>query len=267
MRFSKGFTLVEMVVSLTILSVITLGLMNFGVSSSVLYVESKHRLEALEEARFVLARFERELANTMPLSPRVLNDGRCMEYIPLLSVTEYNPDSFDLNIDNFSTAVELASPLPNEVLQACQTQTCRASIHPSSTRALYLDPDVDEQTYDIDPSFISAQSLVLNDPIFSRPISATNRLFIYLPNAAQMCVEDTQIRYYPQYSLDFQGLGLSNPETSHTFAVGVQEQNNIFDIGVDANYSNIASIHFELAINNGAETVEFMQNAQILNSQ
>jgi len=267
MMKQKGFTLIEMIVSLTILSVITLGLMNFGVSSSTLYVESKHRLEALEEARFVLARFQRELTNAMPLSPRVLNEGRCIEYIPLLAVTEYNPDSLDLNIDNFSTAVDLTYPLSNEIVQACQAQTCRASIHPSNTRELYLDPDVDAQTYDINPSLIGGQNLVLNDPIFSRPVSVTNRLFIYLPIATQMCIQDEQIRYYPQYSLDSQGLGLSNPENSLTFAVGVQEQESAFDIGVDANFSNIASIHLELRINNGSETVEFMQNAQILNSQ
>lgn len=267
MNRSTGFTLIEMIVSLTILSVITLGLMNFGVSSSTLYIESNHRLQALEEARFVMARFQRELTNAVPLSARTLNDGRCIEFIPILGVMEYDPDAFELNADNLSTGVQLRYPLSDNIAATCANQTCRASIHPTNTGALYGRPSSQTQIYDINPSFIGADSVVLNDAILSRPISMTNRMYIYQPNAVQLCLQADEILYYSPYPLTSQGLGLTNPEPSLPFAAEVVERDNIFDIRVDANYSNIASIHFELRINNGTETVEFMQNAQILNSQ
>ncbi|RTZ16512.1 prepilin-type N-terminal cleavage/methylation domain-containing protein [Vibrio aquaticus] len=267
MNRSAGFTLMEMIVSLTILSIITLGLMNFGVSSSTLYIEANHRLQALEEARFVMARFQRELINAVPFSTRTLNNGRCVEFIPILGVTEYDPDAFELNADNLSTGVQLRYPLSQEIRTTCASQTCRASIHPTNTNALYGNADAQTQIYNINPSLIGTDSLVLTDAILSRPVSLTNRMYVYSPNAVQLCLQADEVRYYPSYPLTAQGLGLSNPEPSLTFASGVVERDNIFDIGVDANYSNIASIHFELRINNGSETVEFMQNAQILNTQ
>ena len=119
MKSLRGFTLLEMIVSMVIVSILTLGLMNFGILSSELYVESKHRISALEEARFVMARFNRELVNALPSSPRLVGDQQeCLEYIPLLAVAEYDPDSFTLGGN--SSNLTLLTPLNDEVSTVCR---------------------------------------------------------------------------------------------------------------------------------------------------
>ncbi|WP_394248205.1 PilW family protein [Vibrio profundi] len=266
MSQSRGFTLIEMIVSLTMLGILSLGLMNFGVSSSTLYVESKHRISALEEARFVLTRFQRELANSVPLSARTLSDGRCLEYLSLEYVAEYNPDSIELSVDGQSTSIGLMHPI-NDELDVCTVRTdspCLISIYPSSSDELYLGGDTGSQIYSLNR--VESGAIVINEPILTRPFSPSNRLFVYLPEANQFCIEESEIQFYRNYALDSAGDGLNNQQASHTFASGVVEDQSLFSLGVDSTYSNTASIQFSLSVNNSSEFVEFMQNAQILNS-
>ena len=266
MSLSRGFTLIEMIVSLTLLAILSLGLMNFGVFSSALYVESKHRISALEEARFVLTRFQRELANSVPLSARTLNEGLCLEYLSLEYVAEYDPDSIELNSTELNTSIGLMHPIGDE-LDVCTARAespCLISIYPSSSDDLYLGGDANSQIYSLNR--VESGAIVINESILTRPFSPSNRMFVYLPEANQFCVEDSEIQYYRNYDLDSAGEGLNNEQTSHTFANGVVEEQSFFSVGVDSTYSNTASIQFSLSVNNSSEFVEFMQNAQILNS-
>ncbi|MBW3696514.1 prepilin-type N-terminal cleavage/methylation domain-containing protein [Vibrio sp. T187] len=266
MALSRGFTLIEMIVSLTLLGILSLGLMNFGVSSSTLYVESKHRISALEEARFVLTRFQRELANSVPLSARTLNDGRCLEYLSLEYVAEYNPDSIELDVGVLNTSIGLMHPISDE-LDVCTARSdspCLIAIYPSSSEDLYLGSDVNSQIYSLNR--VESGAIIINEPILTRPFSPSNRMFVYLPEANQFCIEDSEVQYYRNYALDSAGEGLNNQQASHTFASGVVEEQSFFNLGVDSTYSNTASIQFSLSVNNSSEFVEFIQNAQILNS-
>lgn len=267
MRLQRGFTLLEMIVSMVIVSILTLGLMNFGVISSELYVESKHRISALEEARFVMARFNRELVNAVPYSPRLVgNNQECLEYIPLLAIAEYDPDSFTLGTT--TADITLLTPLNANTLDICGRETCRAAIFPSVTNDLYNSVSAQNQTYNID-SIASSQELTLGSILSARPYSASNRLFIYRPQSRQFCIQSDQtIQYFPDYAIENAGDGMGvSGAASLVFARGVSPNLSNFSLGVGVNNSNLASMQLFLSINNSTESVEFVQNAQILNSQ
>ncbi|EGU46911.1 hypothetical protein VII00023_17619 [Vibrio ichthyoenteri ATCC 700023] len=268
MKKLQAFTLIEMVVSMIIIGIISIGLMNYGVTSSTLYMDSKYRLSALEEARFVLARFMRELPNTVPLSPRVLDQGQCIEYIPLLYVGEFIPEQLDLNVRHTDTVIPLAHPIRQSLLAQCFTdsaQPCLVSIYPKQSDELYLGANVDSQIYSL--KSVNAQSLTVSESIFRRPVSPSNRLFVYRPFARQMCAQASLLRYYPDYPIDVAGQGVSNGQAWVPFARGVDTSQGVFSLGFNGTYSSTASMKFSLKVNQGTETVEFMQNAQILNGQ
>lgn len=261
----KGFTLIEMIVSIVIIGIVSLGLMNFGVLSTSVYVENKYRLEALEEARFVLARFGRELANTVPLSPRILEDGRCLEYIPLLYVGEFVPEQMVLDSDSSETELPLAHPIVGDLSACFNAEKCLVSIYPRSAADLYSGANPDRQIYTL--KSYDNDSLVVDEALTRIPLTPSNRLFIYQPQARQMCVENKQIRYYADYSLALAGLGSANSQASEPFAEGIQETSGVFSLGFNGTYSSTVDLRFSLAMNNGKESVEFMQNAQVLNGQ
>ncbi|WP_194436168.1 PilW family protein [Vibrio fluminensis] len=263
----KGFTLIEMVVSITILGIVSIGLMNFGLLSSSIFVENKYRLEALEEARFALARFARELANTVPLSPRVLDSGSCLEYLPLLYVGEFVPEQVVLNSNATETEFPLAHPLGNE-LSVClndPNKPCLVSIYPRAATDLYSGANQERQIYTL--KSYSNNSITVKEGLTRLPLTPSNRLFIYQPFARQMCVKNGQLSYFPSYDLSFAGLGVANSRPSVPMAKGLMQAQDVFSLGFNGTYSSTVNLRFSLVVNNGKESVEFMQNAQVLNGQ
>ncbi|ANS85089.1 hypothetical protein VSVS12_01322 [Vibrio scophthalmi] len=267
-RPSFGFTLIEMVVSMVIIGIISIGLINYGVISSTLYMDSKYRLSALEEARFLLARFGRELPNSVPMSPRILGEGECIEYIPMLYVGEFLPDQLDLSVQHSETVIPLSHPIRASLLAQCfidAKQPCLVSIYPRKSQELYLGAKVDNQIYTL--KSVGNQSLTVDESMLRRPLTPSNRLFVYQPFARQMCATAQQMRYYPNYPLKEAGQGVFNTEEWTPFAKQLSGSQPVFSLGFNGTYSSTASLKFSLKVNQGTETVEFMQNAQILNGQ
>lgn len=84
-----GFTLIELVAVIVILSVVAIGAFSFiGLGASI-YSDAKERDQLLSEARFVLERLNREIRSAVPNSVRVSADGRCLEFLPSQWSTYY----------------------------------------------------------------------------------------------------------------------------------------------------------------------------------
>ncbi|MDA0147874.1 PilW family protein [Vibrio sp. LaRot3] len=263
MSKQHGFTLMEMVVSMVIVGVISLGLINYGVVSSTLFVQTQNRISALEEARFVLSRFHRELGNSVPLSTRVSSDGDCIEYIPLTYVGEYDPDNLTLGTNSLPLTHPLSSALDQCFADA--NNPCLVSIYPRRAEDLYQGENSSNQVYRLTGA--DTQSLKLGSVLNVRPTSPSNRLFVYLPIARQFCAINDEVRFFPGYPLTFEGLWAANSQNDQPVAKHLASHRNIFRLGVDGTYSSTASMHFSLQVNHDNENVEFMQNVQVLNAQ
>ncbi|MBN7819295.1 type II secretion system protein [Bowmanella yangjiangensis] len=82
----RGFTLMEMVVVITILAVVSLAVFSFIGMGTRIYVDAAERDQLLSEARFVVERLSRELRNAVPNSIRTrqanANNSHCIEFVP-----------------------------------------------------------------------------------------------------------------------------------------------------------------------------------------
>ena len=88
-RKQKGFTLVELIIVIVLLGIIggfTFNYLGFGVR---IYSDAVGREQATSQARFALQRMSVELKNSLPRSVQVLDNGRCIEFMPIQTSGQY----------------------------------------------------------------------------------------------------------------------------------------------------------------------------------
>lgn len=85
----KGFTLVELVIVITLLGIISLVTVGFISSSMQGYADLKRRDQLSAAARVAVERMAREVRNALPNSIRVDGTGTCLEFIPALAASRY----------------------------------------------------------------------------------------------------------------------------------------------------------------------------------
>lgn len=98
----NGFTLIELVLVIAMLSILSLGFVGFIKMGSKTYQNVTTRSSLSSDASFVLERLNKELRNALPHSIRILDDGvgQCLEFIPITSVQVYATSS---NSENTTT--------------------------------------------------------------------------------------------------------------------------------------------------------------------
>jgi MSHA biogenesis protein MshO len=88
-----GFTLIEMVTVILILSIIVVGVSSFVIFGTRIFVESSAVDQVLSQSRFGIERMTRDIRRAVPNSMRVLTatDGsyQCLELLPISTSTSY----------------------------------------------------------------------------------------------------------------------------------------------------------------------------------
>jgi len=88
--FNKGFSLIEMVIVLVILSVLGIMTSSFIKTGSDIYVHSSHLDKSISSIRFVMERLRREVTNALPNSLIVKNN--CLIFTPIVASSFYGDD-------------------------------------------------------------------------------------------------------------------------------------------------------------------------------
>jgi MSHA biogenesis protein MshO len=133
---SKGFTLVEMVVTIIVAAIISVGVVTYIGDSVEGFASSNNRSRLASSGRTVIDRIALELHNAVPNSVRLTsaqpNGDQCLELMPFVGATTYfNPaftgaGSTQFEVVDFNPAPDLA-----------ELDTLYAVIYPISTAALY----------------------------------------------------------------------------------------------------------------------------------
>ena len=80
---TKGFTLIEIVTVIVLLSIVTLGTTRFIVQSTQQYTDSARRSQLMAQGRVLVEQLTRRLRNALPNSVRI--SGNCIEFFPVIT--------------------------------------------------------------------------------------------------------------------------------------------------------------------------------------
>ena len=86
---NQGFTLLEMVLVITLLGVLGSGIASLWQMTAQVYVDSAEHLRMSSAGRLAIARVTREVREALPRSVRVTSDGRCVEFVPIVTASTY----------------------------------------------------------------------------------------------------------------------------------------------------------------------------------
>jgi len=89
MTVQYGFTLIELIIVIVLLSVLAVGSVQFISFSAQGYVDTARRGELASSASVMNEKISRKVRDALPGSVRINSDGSCLEFIPVIGATEY----------------------------------------------------------------------------------------------------------------------------------------------------------------------------------
>lgn len=88
----QGFTLVELVLVIIVLSIVGIATTNYLSTGVNLYSDISERDRELNSVRFAMERLRRDLSNALPNSLVVSDTGNCLTFTPIRASTVYEYD-------------------------------------------------------------------------------------------------------------------------------------------------------------------------------
>lgn len=126
----KGFTLIEMVVTIVIIGVLGVGITNFVGRTTQGMADTADRQQIATIGWLVSEKVSRSLRLALPNSVRI--NGSCIEFIPTIAGTDYVPFSILNPVTSFE-----AVPFQHYLTGNVDTTRDRAAIYPNSITDLY----------------------------------------------------------------------------------------------------------------------------------
>lgn len=112
-REANGFTLIEMIAVIVILSIVATIGTGFVVRTTEAYQRTQTRALLFNTSRQALERMTRQLRISLPYSVRLTNNGTCIEFMPIAAGGNYFDPVPDQQNLAPATANIPASPVPN----------------------------------------------------------------------------------------------------------------------------------------------------------
>lgn len=250
-KLIRGFTLVELVAVMVILSIVgTIGV-GFVVRSTEAYQRTQTRALLVNTARQALERMTRQLRGALPYSVRITNGGSCIEFMPIAAGGNYFSPVPDQENNASAQSAIVAAPVTIDF----------GTAHFVAIGAMAAD-----ELYGADPESLAGYSGISAGAIqltaqkqWQR--NSINKRFYLLDNAQAFCVDNGELRFFADIDpldsdVDLAGASDILARNIHadapfSLAIGTDNRNTRVNISLD--------------FSSGGETINYTQGVLIRN--
>ena len=259
MRRWQGFTLIEMVISIILLSIVGLFLGEVIRQSLVLYSDTSTREALVQQGRFVTERLRREIRESVPNS--VIVEGSCIEILPIINSGLY------MELASPSAASSSIRVLPLEkTIQAGE----RLVVYPTNAAELRDDisgfNQIAEVASDVDfsaPNDIQMVNVSLAQATGFKTSSPAKRVYFYRQPVA-FCQRNSELYRYEGYPIDRAAL---TPALLDAYGVKVAENVSSVAFAIESpKLQRNGLVKMELTFSANGEEVRFDHDALIYNT-
>lgn len=255
----RGFTLIEMVISITLLGIVGLFIGEVIRQSLVLYSDSASREALVQQGRFVTERLRREIREAIPNSVIVSDD--CIEILPITNSAIY------IDLPSPSSAASTIRVLPIEKSIPANE---RVVVYPTDSAELRADVVSLGQTaqvatavdFSVSGATTSMVDVSLTQPSGFITLSPADRLYFYREPVA-FCLVGNELLRYSGYPLTRASLA---PESLNT---GVRVAGNLSDVTFVVSPPQLQRnglVKIELVFEDKGEQIRFDHDALIYNT-
>jgi len=249
MRFkqkNRGFTLLEMITVIVILSLTTIAGTRMVISLLEGQALVKKQTQVLIDSQLTMDRLEKQLQMALPFSLRESNTNRCLSFMPVVASSFYLnelPDSV-----NLFSATGASVPLSVAPYTVSGGNATFFSVGAQSSAELYGSVATSLESI----ALLSASTITLSQDHRWQQNSPEQRFFI-TDRPQAFCVVNNELRYYRNISqintnidlnssYDLLMNGVSNPSRIFTIADGLTACQHCVDIQLQFTADNIQKI-------------------------
>ena len=188
-RLSSGFTLIELVTVILVLSIVSVGVGSYITFGVDIYRDAIGRDRQINESRFVIERLSRELRAALPNSIRVKDS--CIEFVPITASSSY-------------IAAPIVPQQSNKVMVVATNNMVlnKLVIYPLSPGDIYRDPTgTIGKVFNVDSKVSGGTNIVeltLTNTVSFTQQAPSQRYFL-IENAVSYCADGDKIKRYAGY--------------------------------------------------------------------
>lgn len=247
---STGFSLIELIVVIVILSILATFGVQFILTSTQNYEQSRTRSLLVNTGRQALEQMTRRLRGALPYSVRVTNGNTCLQFLPIAGGGTY------------------LTPVPDAANGALPSATIHVAPHTidfGQAHWVSIGALAAGEIYGPGGSLQGLSARTTGQLALSGSKTwlrnSINQRFYLLDNPQAFCVVNNQLRFYPDQSIAASAVNLGTPsELMANNVTGIEP----FSLTQGSENRNTL-VQIGLTIHSGNESVELQQQVMIRN--
>jgi MSHA biogenesis protein MshO len=251
----QGFTLIEVIAVIVILSLVAVLGGKFVVESTKAYQSTQTRSRLINTSRQAVERMSRQLRVALPYSVRITNSNSCLEFMPIVSGGNYiNPVSVnDGGVTNGVAAASIIGVSPHSISSGSAQYV---SIGAKSSAELYGVSPGSRATLS---SRTAVQLTLSGVKIWLR--NSVSQRFYLLDSPQAFCVVANQLRFYSN-----QDATSASVDTSSSFSLLADYVTTTAPFSLTAGSENRnVNVLFNIGYRSNGESVILNQSVMIRN--
>ncbi len=247
-KYSQGFTLIEIIMSLMVLGVISVGIGSYLQLGAQGYIQNRDREQLQSQARFAAERISRELRHAVPNSLTVSGDNTCITFTPIEYAGFYTNQTLE-DIDS---------------LEGVMSSSVKGTDAEVADRWLVINP---VRMADLTSASRSAAikevagtqpwTISFNNPTTFASESASERFYIYGIDA-RLCIDGSRL------TRAIRNIGTTAFSTAVPLAEHLVFTESHFTLE-HASLNRNALVHFQLAFSQNGEKTQYSHDVQVIN--